>query len=314
MRAQLRGVEHLLAQREPGFGFRADVRLDGDAFRQREVRQPRFAELERQRAAPRDLDGIPQRLRECRRTAPPSPAGERRYCASVYLRGRFGSASCAPSEMQTRASCDSKSSRGEEAHVVGRDHGDAGLLAERARPWRPASRRRRARGAAARGSNDRRTAAAIRARARAHRPRGRWRSRGRRRPPAKPDSAIRPGVVCASSHSRVEQRHALFLAFEPGARDEIGDVLVAARDPCRASVSRVGAARSPRRAAGRPTPMMGLTPCFRAFAVELHHREQIVLVGDGDRRHAELRGAFDQLRECAPRCPAAKIRCAGGGG
>ena len=43
--------------------------------------------------------------------------------------------------------------------------------------------------------------------------------------------------------------------------------------------------------------MMGLTPCFSAFAIELHHREQIVLVGDRDRRHAERGGALHQLRD-----------------
>ena len=43
--------------------------------------------------------------------------------------------------------------------------------------------------------------------------------------------------------------------------------------------------------------MMGLTPCLQRLAIELHHREQIVLVGDRDRRHAELRGTLDQLRD-----------------
>ena len=43
--------------------------------------------------------------------------------------------------------------------------------------------------------------------------------------------------------------------------------------------------------------MMGLTPRFKRFAIELHHREQIVLVGHRDGRHAELRRALDQLRD-----------------
>ncbi len=43
--------------------------------------------------------------------------------------------------------------------------------------------------------------------------------------------------------------------------------------------------------------MMGLTPHLQAFAIELHHREQIVLVGNGDRRHAERGGAFHELRD-----------------
>ena len=42
--------------------------------------------------------------------------------------------------------------------------------------------------------------------------------------------------------------------------------------------------------------MMGLTPLLQAFAIELHHREEIVLVGDRHRRHAERRGALHQFR------------------
>ena len=106
---ELRRVEDLLALRETALGLGADMRLDRRAFGQRIVRQARFAELERQRTAPRDLHGVAAAPRECRQRARAISAGDRRYCASVYRRARPGSVSCAPSEMQTRASCDSKS-------------------------------------------------------------------------------------------------------------------------------------------------------------------------------------------------------------
>ena len=41
----------------------------------------------------------------------------------------------------------------------------------------------------------------------------------------------------------------------------------------------------------------GFDAVLQAFAIELHHREQIVLVGDRDRRHAERGDAFHQLRD-----------------
>ena len=42
---------------------------------------------------------------------------------------------------------------------------------------------------------------------------------------------------------------------------------------------------------------MGLTPLLQSLAIELHHREKIVLVGDRDRGHAQLRHALHQLRD-----------------
>ena len=56
--------------------------LDGRAFGQRKVRQARLAELERQRAAPGDLHGVVQRLRDVGKELAPSPPGVRRYCAA----------------------------------------------------------------------------------------------------------------------------------------------------------------------------------------------------------------------------------------
>ena len=68
--------------------------------------------------------------------------------------------------------------------------------------------------------------------------------------------------------------------------------------------------------------MIGFTPAACAALVELHHREQVALVGQRDRRHAR-RGRRrpsgpahrPRLRSgCARRCRPASTRCAGGDG
>ena len=91
--------------------------------RHRILRQLDLAELDFETAAPGDLDACWRALRACRRTAPPSRCGVLAGIAGrCSVRARPGSASNAPSWMHTRASCDSKSSRREEAHVVGGHH------------------------------------------------------------------------------------------------------------------------------------------------------------------------------------------------
>ena len=127
---QLRRVEDLLALRESPFGFHADVTLDSRALGQRIVRKARFAELQRQGAAPCDLHGICQRLRDIgeelahllgrtqvlRRgvLARPAGVGQQRAVGDAHARlVRFEIAG------------------GEETHVVGGDDRDAGFLAQR---------------------------------------------------------------------------------------------------------------------------------------------------------------------------------------
>ena len=130
MRASLRRVEGLLACREAALGFGADVRLDGGAFGQRIVRQPRLAELELQRAAPRDLDGVVQRLRN---------VGEQLghlLRRSQVLRRRVPALPVRIGELRAVGDADARFVRfevagGEEAHVVGGHHRNAGLLAQR---------------------------------------------------------------------------------------------------------------------------------------------------------------------------------------
>ena len=94
----------------------------------------------------------------------------------------------------------------------------------------------------------------------------------------------------------IDERHAAILALEPGARDQVGDVLVAAR-----ILAQQGEPRRHRALAARAQQHVdaddGFDAALQRLAVELHHREQIVLVGDRDRRHAELGSAFDQLRD-----------------
>ncbi len=99
---------------------------------------------------------------------------------------------------------------------------------------------------------------------------------------------IEPGAL--------DQRHAAVLTLEPGARDQVGDILVAARvlaqqrEPCRL---RAFAAATQQHVHTDD----GLDAVLQRLAIELHHREEIVLVGDRDRRHAQLCGTLDQLRD-----------------
>jgi hypothetical protein len=46
-------------------------------------------------------------------------------------------------------------------------------------------------------------------------------------PSRNPESAIRPAVVLAVEPGSIEQRHAAILPLEPGARDQVGHVLIA---------------------------------------------------------------------------------------
>ena len=93
----------------------------------------------------------------------------------------------------------------------------------------------------------------------------------------------------------LDQRHAAVLALEPGARDQVGDVLVAAR-----VLAQQGQPRRHGAFAAHAQQHVhaddGFDALLQRLAIELHHREEIVLVGDRDRGHAELRGALDQLR------------------
>ena len=252
---ELRRVERpARAPRNPASRLVADELLDRDALRQRIDRQPRLAELQRQRTASRDLDRVLQRLGDVGKQLAPFPAASAGTAPRCTGATRAGSASCVPSAMHTRASCDSKSAGGEEAHVVGGDHRNAGLLAERdaagdvrfivgaAEPLQlevvaiaeqllPVARQRQRLGFAAAGD-----------------------ARGRRRPRRRRTARSARPWSSASSQLAIDERHAAVLAFEPGARDQVGDVLVSARilaqqrEPRRAPrARRACAAARPRR-------------------------------------------------------------------
>ena len=141
---------------------------------------------------------------------------------------RFGSPSSAPSWMQTRASCASKSSRAEEAHVVGRDDRHAAA--------RPPDRARRcdvALLALAPGAlqlevvtiaEQREPAARARC---AHRRRGRRRARGRHRRRARRTARSgRAGFARRASCDRSSRRR-LLLAFEIRAAHQPREIPIA---------------------------------------------------------------------------------------
>ena len=126
---ELRLVENFLAFRESALRLGANMRLDGRAFGQWIVREPRFAELERQRTAPRDLHGIRQRFRNVGKEL-----GHLRRCSQVLRRGVFARA-VGVGEQRAFGNADARLVRfeiagREEAYVVGGDDRDAGLLAQ----------------------------------------------------------------------------------------------------------------------------------------------------------------------------------------
>ena len=189
-------------------------------------------------------------------------SGERRYCASVYLRTRAGSVSCAPSAIQTRASWDSKSDGPQEAHVVGGHHRNAALLAERhaaghecfiVRPGQslqfqvvtiaeqllPLARQGKRLGLAA---GEQRAA---------HVAFGRARERDESRgisASSQPRSISGVPRSWPSSQARVMRLVTFW--YPPGS--------------LHSRVSRAGTARSPRMRSSTSTPTMGLTPCCNA--------------------------------------------------
>ena len=93
----------------------------------------------------------------------------------------------------------------------------------------------------------------------------------------------------------LEPRHATLLALEVGARDEPRQVAVAVlaltkeREAARLAPLALFAHRE-------VDPHDGLDAAGQGLAIELHHREQVVLIGDGDGRHVRGGHGRDQLR------------------
>ncbi len=173
MRASCDASKTFSRSANPRSRLGADMRLDGRAFGQWIVRQPRFAELERQRTAPRDLHGVRQRLGNVGKQL-----GHLLRRTQV-LRLGVSARAVGIGELRAVGNADARLVRFEIAGARGsarrwwRRPG-CRSSGSRRRSWRPAIHRRRARGAAVRGSSDRRTSSAIRAPGPAHRPRGRW--------------------------------------------------------------------------------------------------------------------------------------------
>ncbi len=290
--SRLRGIECLLARFETLLRFGANEVLDGDVRGQREDGQARFAELQRQRTTPCDLHRVLQRLGDVGEQLP------HLFRRTQVLRlgvpadtGRVG-------ELRAIGDTDARlvgfEIRGaQEAHVVGGHHRNAALLAERhaaghecfiVRPRQslqfqvvtiaeqllPLARQGQRLGLAA--GEQRAAHVAF--------------GRARERDESRGILGVEPGAL--------DQRRAAILALEPGARDEIGDVLVSAR-----VLAQQGEARGHGAFAAHAQQHVhaddGFDTLLQRLAIELHHRKEIVLVGDRHGRHAELRGALHQL-------------------
>ncbi len=175
----------------------------GNVTRDGVRRQARFAQLQHEGTAASDLHGVGERLGGRPRTTRPFPAAiAGTVAASNGARDR-GRASIVPSWMQTRASCDSKSSCFRKQTGVGGD-GRVYCVSTRGRPRRRCSfLRRGGRGAGARCRTGRGTGLS-RSRGLARYP---FRSvhssmRGRRRLRLAQESAIRPSTFSKVSQSR----------------------------------------------------------------------------------------------------------------
>ena len=127
------------------------------------------------------------------------------------------------------------------------------------------------------------------------RARGPWISARPTSPSAAPESAIRPARFSHVQPAALDARRAALLALEIGAADEAGEVAVAAR---RLAQQREAGGRLafalPR--TSRSTPTSGFTPALECLAIELHHREEVVLVGHRHGRHAGGGGRGHQFR------------------
>ena len=101
-------------------------------------------------------------------------------------------------------------------------------------------------------------------------------------------------MLSGVSHARSTSGHLAMLPFQIRAADEPRQVQVSRfvlaeqRQPLRRLALRRNRAES--------TPMIGLHALRERRAIELHHREQVRLVGERHRRHARLRDRVHQLR------------------
>jgi hypothetical protein len=107
------------------------------------------------------------------------------------------------------------------------------------------------------------------------------------------DSAIRPAQASGDQPVARHQDLAEAPALEVGARQQPAQVavagVVAAQQGQAARVARVAGLVDPQVRADQR-----LDAALQGAAVELDHREQVDLVGHGDRRHAELRDRLEQ--------------------
>ena len=244
--------------------------------------------LDLQRAALGDFDGCSRGVPAHRQRAPPFPPAISGTALRSSAARRLGSASRAPSWMQTRASCASNSARVRKAHVVGRDRGHAALAAPDPSPLRCRLPRPRGRCAAPRDRTGRRTTPAS-ARGSAPPPRALPRaSAWPMSPSAPPDSTISPSSVSALQPAAFQHRRAALLPLEKRAGHELRQMPVAHE-----ILAEEHDARGRRALARLANPGVDADQRLDArgqrFLVELHHRKQIALIGE--RRRPACRAA-----------------------
>ena len=213
--------------------------------------------------------------------------------------------------MQTRASCASKSSR---------RRNRTSLVATTGTPTGDGQLQRAGDALLVAGppgalqlevDNDRRTApsqSSSAARASGCRPATRA---GQRRLRARPTSAISPSVVSASSQATLDHRAVLPCPSRYAAGDQPREIPVAARRSGTAARGGSAPRARPSSRISASTPISGLMPSSLRRCVELHQREQVALVGERDRGHADARRGVDQaLAQHACRRPSSRCRCA----
>ena len=281
------------AQREPAGTLLAQELLGARSGRQRVLRQAHFAEVQRQAAAAGDLHRVGERLgkvREQRRhllraaqillmrvAARPTGIGEQRAVVDAHPR-------LVGVEL----------GRGEEAHVVGGDHRHAAAAGERdrggdigflERPPEALQLDIEAPGKQRQPGVERALGVAV---ARIH-------QRAAEITVARARKRDQPVERRATQPAALDARHAALLPLEVGTRDQPREIAVTA---LRLAQQREARGRLPLAllAQQQIDADQRLHARLERLAIELHHREQIVLVGHRDRRHARGGDRRDQLR------------------
>ena len=298
----------------PACDARAEVVLDRAAVGGREVGQLRLAQHQLQVAAARDLQRVGQRATAGRRTAArhlgrgPEVllAREAAHAPRVGQQLALGDADARLVGVEVVGA--------QELHRV-RGHHRQAAARRPAAPRRAhgprwsAGRRAAARGRSGRGNSAARRCASARARSPSPASRA-WPTA----PRSAPDSAIRPPPSSASQ-SHLTQAWVRCAFSRPGRAPAVRTGSGSRCRSCTSSSSRLGAARRPRR---RLHPQVGADQRLDALAaaglVELDGAEQVVQVGDGQRRLAVGARRARPHRRCAGcrRRPNIRCGCAGG--